>query len=161
MHEMEELKEMLCDELEKITKQGKMTAGILDTVDKLTHSIKSIETIIAMDEEGYSNARGRSSYLVDRESSYARGGRGGRGGSSYEDSSYESYERGGGSSRDGGSSYRIRRDGRRDQRYNYSRGSYEGGYSRDLKNDLEDLMMETQNEEEKRMLKKWIKQLDD
>lgn len=146
MHEMEELKEMLCDELEKITKQGKITSGILDTVDKLTHSIKSIETIIAMDEAGYSNRMG-GSYAVDRDRSYGYDGMSNRG-------SYEG-------SYDDGRSYRIRKDGRRDQRYNYSRGSYEDGYSRDLRRDLEDLMHDTNNEEEKRMLKKWIKQLDD
>lgn len=50
-----DLKEMLCDELEKITRKGELTAGSLETVDKLTHSIKSIETIVAMHESGYSN----------------------------------------------------------------------------------------------------------
>jgi hypothetical protein len=49
---MEELKSMLMDELEEVTEKGKLTAGDLDTVDKLTHSIKSIETILAM--KGYS-----------------------------------------------------------------------------------------------------------
>ena len=132
MHEMMELKEMLEDELNKITKHGKVTAGILDTVDKLTHSIKSIETIMAMEESGYSNDN---------------------------------------------NSYRIRKDGMRDQRYNYSRdysrdgdysnGGYSrdhsmnyGGYSRDLKEDLEQLMHRVGNEEEKRMIKKWMNQLD-
>ena len=64
MHKMEELKEMLCEELDKITKKGELSAGSLDVIDKLTHSIKSIETIMAMDEYsddysgGYSYARG-------------------------------------------------------------------------------------------------------
>ena len=49
------LKDMLCEELEQITRKGELTAGSLDTVDKLTHSIKSIETIIAMHDSGYSN----------------------------------------------------------------------------------------------------------
>ena len=49
-----DLKEMLCEELDEITRKGELTAGSLDTVDKLTHSIKSIETIIAMNEHGYS-----------------------------------------------------------------------------------------------------------
>lgn len=61
MHKMEELKEMLCEELDKITKKGELSAGSLDVIDKLTHSIKSIATIIAMDEaqgyDGYSGAR--------------------------------------------------------------------------------------------------------
>ena len=53
MKHMEELKEMLTDELEDITAKGKVTAGDLDAIDKLTHSIKSIETILAM--HGYSH----------------------------------------------------------------------------------------------------------
>lgn len=71
MHTYEELKEMLCSELEEITKKGELTAGSLDTVDKLTHSIKSLDTIMAMEdysEDDYSN-RGRS-----YDSMYERGG---------------------------------------------------------------------------------------
>ena len=62
---MEELREMLCEELDKITKKGELSTGSLDVIDKLTHSIKSIDTIMAMEEagysndDGYSNARGR------------------------------------------------------------------------------------------------------
>ena len=65
MHKMEELKDMLVDELDEVTAKGKLTAGDLDTVDKLTHSIKSIDTILAMD--GYSN-----DYRYDGGMSYAR-----------------------------------------------------------------------------------------
>lgn len=61
---MEELREMLCEELDKITKKGELSAGSLDVIDKLTHSIKSIDTIMAMEEAGYSNESGYS---------YARG----------------------------------------------------------------------------------------
>lgn len=73
-----ELKDMLCEELDKITDKGELTPGSLDIVDKLTHSIKSIDTIIAMDEAGYSSDGGRM--YDDRGSynynSYARGRRG-------------------------------------------------------------------------------------
>ena len=51
--DLRELKRMLYDELDKITKKGELSAGSLDIVDKLTHSIKSIDTIMAM--QGYSN----------------------------------------------------------------------------------------------------------
>ena len=54
MEYMHELKDMLCEELERIADKGELTAGSLETIDKLTHSIKSIATIIAMDEAGYS-----------------------------------------------------------------------------------------------------------
>ena len=50
MKSYEKIKEMLCEELEAIAKKGELTAGSLDTVDKLTHAIKSLETIIAMSE---------------------------------------------------------------------------------------------------------------
>ena len=60
---MHELREMLVDELNKCTQKGELSPGSLDVVDKLTHSIKSIDTILAMEDAGYSNdysyARGR------------------------------------------------------------------------------------------------------
>lgn len=52
---MERVRDMLCDELDEIAEKGELTAGNLEAVDKLTHSIKSIDTILAMKEaEGYS-----------------------------------------------------------------------------------------------------------
>ena len=60
MRYMEELKEMLCDELDKIASKGELTAGTLDTVQKLTHSLKSVETIMAM--EGYGDSYDDWSY---------------------------------------------------------------------------------------------------
>lgn len=99
MEHIEELKEMLCDELDKIAKKGELTAGSLDTVDKLAHAIKSISTIMAMEDyseegsyydgsynDGTSYARGRNARRdsmgrYSRRGSYARGGQGGnRGG---------------------------------------------------------------------------------
>lgn len=146
MHEMYELKEMLCDELNKITKKGELSAGSLDVIDKLTHSIKSIETIMAMDE--YSEEGG--SY---EGGSYARGGRGGN--------------------RGGGNRGRSNARGRsRDSMGGYSggysnRGSYaRGGYSRDeemdnLKMGLQELMEEAETEEERKMIRKWLKQIEE
>lgn len=94
----EELKEMLCKELDEITRKGELTAGSLEAVDKLTHSIKSIDTIVAMEESGYSNDghsyRGKA-YYDDMPTSNARGrtgnvrrdsmGRYSNGGYSYDD----------------------------------------------------------------------------
>ena len=95
MHDYEKLKEMLCDELEKITRKGELTAGSLDTVDKLTHAIKSIVTIMAMDEYGDGYSRADGDYMTSgRRYSYAGRGRGARrdsmgrysrGGYSYDD----------------------------------------------------------------------------
>ena len=54
MHKLIELKDMLMDELEKCVDKGELSPGSLEIVDKLTHSIKSIDTILAMEEAGYS-----------------------------------------------------------------------------------------------------------
>lgn len=148
MHEMKELKDMLEDELKKIVKQGKLSTGTLELADKITHAIKSIETIEAMRDSGYSNR------------SY--------GGDSYGYSNR--YDRSYDGSYDDGYSHRIRQDGMRDQRYNYSRDGYSNRddysrdysreYSMDLKHDLEGLMHKVHGEGEQRMIKKWIKELD-
>ena len=102
MEYMHELKEMLCDELMQIADKGELTAGSLDTVDKLTHSIKSIATIMAMEDSGYSRDyvdkyRG-GSYAQRRDSrgrysrgSYARNGR--RGGYSRDDETEKMVEK--------------------------------------------------------------------
>lgn len=123
---MEELKKKLHRELEDLSKQGKMSSAIVDMVQKLTSAIKNIDTIEAM-EEGYSN---RGSY--DYDGSYARDRRG----------------------RNSDGSYRIRRDGGRDQRY-----SYEDGYSRELKHELRDMMMDA-SPHERKMIEKWIEEID-
>ena len=78
---MKELEDMLCEELDKIAKKGELSAGSLDTVQKLTHSLKSLKTIEAMDESGYSQGmypmyRGNSyNYSYDDGNSYAMRGR--------------------------------------------------------------------------------------
>ena len=79
MQALYDLKDMLCKELEEYS-NGDLSAGKLDIIDKLAHAVKSLETIIAMneasdtsgryDESGryesgryrYSNARGRRMY---------------------------------------------------------------------------------------------------
>lgn len=67
MHKLEELKNMLCEELEEYGSKESLDVGALDVVDKLAHAIKNIDKIM----EGYEG----SSY--GRGGSYARGrGRG-------------------------------------------------------------------------------------
>ena len=88
MNELYELKETLCDELKEYSRKGKMSAGDLEVVDKLTHTIKNLDKIIeTYEEENYSETpRGRMTYdggmMYDRdgrnyriEGSYARGRR--------------------------------------------------------------------------------------
>lgn len=77
----EQLEKMLCRELEKIVDKGELSAGSLDIIDKLTHSLKNTYKIhmgesggysqaYDMYGEGYDNGRySRNSY--NRDSSYA------------------------------------------------------------------------------------------
>lgn len=68
---MEELRDMLCAELWNVSKKGEISSPAeLEAIDKLTHSIKSIDTIMAM-EESYGNDYSERNY--DSGNSYARG----------------------------------------------------------------------------------------
>lgn len=129
MDAMQDIKRMLKNELDTVAKQGKLTQGTLDSIDKITHAIKSIDTIKAMEESGYSN---RGSYEM-----------------SYDGRSYARDRRG----RNQDGSYRMRNDGGRDQRYSY-------GYSRDIKEGLEDLM-EYATPHEKMAIERVMRELDD
>ena len=57
---------MLCIELDKFSKKSDITPQSLDMIDKLTHSIKSLETIIAMNEAH----DGESEYYPNMRRSY-------------------------------------------------------------------------------------------
>lgn len=71
---LNKIKEMLCDALDDYAKKGELSAGSLSAIDTLTHSLKSVVTIMAMEDEydngasydggnmggGVSGARGRS-----------------------------------------------------------------------------------------------------
>ena len=60
---MEELEDMICEELDKIAKKGELSAGSLEAVQKLSHSLKSLKTIEAMEgHSGYSNTYPMRSY---------------------------------------------------------------------------------------------------
>lgn len=130
MH-IEELREMLCDELDKIAGQGELTAGSLETVDKLTHSIKSIDTIMAMDSAGYSN---EGPYWKGGGTPYVRNG-------ARRMYSRNSYERGIGRSRS--------RD--------YSRGDGKD----EMIEQLEELMEEAYDSKTKEAIKRAIHQISD
>lgn len=143
MKKMEELKDMLCEELEKITKKGELSAGSLDVIDKLTHSIKSIDTIMAMEDAGYSN---EYSYNYSRENRYMMDG-GDRGNSNAR-----------GRKRD--SMGRYSRDN------SYRDSSYRRGYSRDdemedLKMNLHEMLEDAKSEDERKMIRKWISQVEE
>ena len=68
-----ELREMLMHELKTTTENGPLTKEKLETIDKLTHSIKSIDTICAMEDKGYSRDDGNSYRNYRSYNSYADG----------------------------------------------------------------------------------------
>lgn len=71
MEYMHELKEKLCDELDEIARKGELGAGDLEIIHKLTDTIKNIEKIDKLSDDGYSHDySGDRSY--DRGSSYRR-----------------------------------------------------------------------------------------
>ena len=72
MHDLYNLKEMLCKELEEYGRKGDIDKTTLEVVDKLAHATKNIGKIIEMceEEEGYSS-KGGGSY--ENRMSYARG----------------------------------------------------------------------------------------
>lgn len=158
MHMLYELRDMLCEELENVTMQGELSAGSLDIVDKLTHSIKSIDTIIAMEEAGYSyeNSGANSGANSGR---YSNDGYSSRGG----------YSRGYSNARGRG------RNAKRDSMGRYSSASYDGGnsgrssyrgYSRadakeELVEQLKELEMSTQDSETKQMIQKFMRQAEE
>lgn len=82
MKSLYDLKELLCKELDKISQKGELSAGTLETVHKLTDTIKNIDKIMMLEEDGeYSRAGGdweaRGSYgrgMSRDGGSYARGG---------------------------------------------------------------------------------------
>lgn len=114
---------------------GKLSAGDVDYIDKLTHTLKSVKATIAMmeDEDGYSSA------------TYPNGG---------------SYARRGGYSREGGYNgpyARGRMNARRD-----SMGRYSGRYSRDdgIVEELRSLMEDAPNESIKRDIQRIVDKIE-
>ena len=135
---MEKVRDMLCEELDNFGSKGELTAGSLDTIQKLTHSIKSIDTIMAM-EDAYSNEMGGS----------------------YE-GSYGSY-RGGGSRGSYGERSGQRRDGR--GRYSRARGRSRGYSYDDAKDEmveqLEDIMQTAPDKKTKDAIRKAIEMMEE
>lgn len=114
MEKLYKIKEALTQALEesKTAKTGELQAGEIDAIHKLTDTIKNIEKICMLAEQGgYSQdgGQGGSSY-ANRGKHYVRG----------------HYSRDGGGSYDGGNDggYSSRRGG------NSNRGGSRGGYSR-------------------------------
>lgn len=81
MKHWDELRENLCRELDEIAGKGDLSAGDLETVDKLTHTLKNLDKIMMVGE--YSNAGdwyamgnyGRDGYRGDYRDSMSYRGR--------------------------------------------------------------------------------------
>lgn len=79
MKSLYELKEKLMDELEEISRKPEMGAGDLELAHKLTDTIKNIDKICALEEDGgYSSAvdgmeYGRGASYANRGKHYVRG----------------------------------------------------------------------------------------
>lgn len=147
MHELYELKEMLCEELKEYGKKGEMSTGSLEVVDKLAHTIKNLDKIIeSYEEEEYS---GRGSYEGDgMRGSYEDGRRGSYRGSYEDGRSYErgSYARGRG------------RNARRDRMGRYS----SEGYSRneDMAMQIREMMEDAPDERTRQEFQRFLGKLE-
>lgn len=157
MHYMHDLKDLLCAELEdyaeKGKKSGKMSMGDLDSIHKLTDTVKNILKIDMLEDEyGYS---GDGAYI----------GEGRIYGTSYDDE----MRRGGGYSYARGRGRYAKRDsmGRysRDDGYMRRDGrSMRDGYSRDegkayMMEQLEDMMEDAEKPAEKEALRRCMEAL--
>ena len=154
MHYMHDLKDLLCAELEDYAEKGKnsgkMSMGDLESIHKLTDTVKNILKIDMLeDESGYSED---GHYM----------GEGRIYGTSYDD----------GMHREAGYSYaRGRRYAKRDSMGRYSRdggvsyrGGQRGGYSRDdgkayMMEQLEDMMEDAEKPAEKEALRRCMEAL--
>lgn len=93
----EKLKDTLCHELEQLNQRGSVNQADIDRIYKLTTSIKNIQKIEMMEDEG-SSMYGGSSYRMSRDGRESYGRNGSYGGTR----GLMTYER------DGGASYRGR-----------------------------------------------------
>lgn len=134
LHELcETLSREIGEANEKIrTAGGKLSAGDLEYIDKLTHALKSVKATIAMmEEEGYSG------YYPYMGSSYVDGNMGGSSNRSYRGS----YARGGRS---------------------YRRGYSREGYSRDggMVEELRELMQDAPDERTRQEFQRFIEKIE-
>lgn len=74
MKHLEELKDILCEELEKFAKSGDVTVSTLDKIHKLTDTIKNIHKIEMYEDDGYSEDWEGEGRIYG--TSYGRGRRG-------------------------------------------------------------------------------------
>lgn len=111
MEKLYDIKDKLCEELEEYARKQDLGAGDLEVLHKLTDTIKNIDKICMLEEEGGYSGDGEK---YDGGASYANRGKhwvrghyssaGGRGGNNMRRNSRGRYGRTGGYSRDDGRS---------------------------------------------------------
>lgn len=132
MKAYETIKEMLCDEVEEIGRKGELNAGDLDTLHKLTDTIKNIDKISMLEEDGeYSHA---GEWDANMRGSYGRGSYG------------------------NGDSYTYRNN----MRYSGRRRDSRGRYSRagDMVDQLREMMNDATTDREREAIRMAINTLD-
>lgn len=149
MHTYYDAKEMLHKELEDIVKKGELSAGSLETIDKLLNSIKNACKIIMYEEysedEGYSNADGSMGNMGNYSNARGRGSNAKRDSMGRYSRNEYSMRGGRGGSRGGYS---------RDGRYSYDDG--EGKMEI-----LQEMMNEARSEDERRVIQKVMRRMEE
>lgn len=134
--DLEEMCQTLGDKISEANEKlrngnGDLTGGDLSYIDTLSHALKSIKTIMAMEESGYSRDMG---YSGDYTGSYSR---------RYYD----------------GNSYARGRNARRDSMGRYSRRGYSRGED-DVVDQLRDVMDSATDEKARQEIQKLINKME-
>lgn len=138
MENMHKLKDTLCRELDEFARRDSIESYDLDTIHKLTDTIKNLDKIEMLEDGGYSQARGGGNRGGMR--TYARDGEGG--GYGYEDSFGDN---------DGYSMARRRRD---------ERGRYSRDDGRDdMVNRLEEMMSRAGSDRDREEIRRMIERM--
>lgn len=134
-----DLRDMLCEELDDISRADDLNAGTLEMAHKLTDTIKNIDKILIMDEGGEYSQAG------DWEAMGRMGGNYGTG---------RSYDRGNSYANRGEHYVRGHYSRARDGRGRYSR---DGG--EDIMEHVDRMMEEAEKPEERELIKRFKKEL--
>ncbi len=169
---MEKLKDKLCEEIEKLSK-NELTASSLETIHKLTDTVKNLDKIMLLEEE---SGEGNSQDSGMSRRSYGRGGSNRSNGNSYGGESYgrggsygggsygsgDSYGEGGsyGGGSYGGGSYESG-DSYRGRRGHYVRAHYSRDSGReDMMNRMGEMMQYAENDRQREAIERCMRQLE-
>lgn len=111
MKYLEKLKETLCEELDKFAKSGDITVNSLEKIHKLTDTIKNIDKIMMLEEDGGYSEEMRGNSYERGKGRYAKRDSIGRYSSDMLDDDYSERRIGRGYSRDEGKDIMMNRIG--------------------------------------------------